>query len=136
MPDDPDGDALAAARRGRPSRSMRHAYAPYSDYPVGAAGAGRRRPRGRRLQRRERGVRRRRCAPSAAWSRQLHATGGGRLTHVVCVDGDGDGDHAVRALPPAAVRERRPELLLLTVSGRAPMDEVLPDAFGPDDLDA
>ena len=63
-------------------------------------------------------------------------TGGGRLTHVVCVDGDGDGDHAVRALPAAAVRERRARP---AAADRAPacgrMDEVLPDAFGPDDLD-
>ena len=56
--------------------AMRRAYAPYSHFPVGAAGAGRRRPRRGRLQRRERGVRRRavrrvrpglaRCTPPAA----------------------------------------------------------------------
>ena len=40
----------------------------------------------------------------------------------------------MRALPAAAVRERRPDLQLMTVSGVKRMDEVLPDAFGPDDL--
>ena len=67
---------------------------------------------------------------------QLHATGGGRLTHFVCVDGDGDV-----IMPCGRCRQ-----LLCEHGGRraaaddarracGPMAEVLPDAFGPDDLD-
>ena len=48
------------------------------------------------------------CAPSAAWCRQLHATGGGRLTARRVRQRRGRGADAVRAVPPAAVRERRP----------------------------
>ena len=66
----------------------------------------------------------------------LHATGGGRLVAVVCVDGHGN------ALMPCG---RCRQLLwenggpdLLRRHRRAairPMSEVLPDAFGPEDLD-
>ena len=41
----------------------------------------------------------------------------------------------MRPLPPAAVGERRAGLQVLTVRGVRPMTEVLPDAFGPDDLE-
>ena len=132
-----DADERRLGRRSTAAAEVdaTHAYAPYSHFQVGAAGAGRRRPGGVGLQRRERGVRRRRCAPSAAWSPQLHTTGGGRLTHVVCVERRRRGAHAVRAVPAAAVRERRPGAAAADRGGRTPMDEVLPDAFGPDDLE-
>ena len=77
----PTGRSIARAPRGdragrstgTPSRraaveAATHAYAPYSHFPVGAAAAGRRRPRGDRLQRRERGVRRRAVRGVRAWS--------------------------------------------------------------------
>ncbi len=60
--------------------------------------------------------------------------GGGRLVAFTCVDGAG------RVIMPCG-RCRQllwehggPELLVETVSGVRPMTEVLPDAFGPDDL--
>ena len=86
---------------------MRHAYAPYSHFSVGAAGLvdDGRVVSGCNVENASYGVAL--CAECGMVS-QLHVTGGGRLTHVVCVDGDGSGDHAVRALPAAAVRERRP----------------------------
>ena len=114
---------------------MGHAYAPYSQFPVGAAGLvddGRVRDR---LQRRERRVRRRACARSAAWSRTLHITGGGRLTHVVCVNGEGEVIMPCGRCRQLLCENGGPDLLLWTVSGVKRMDEVLPDAFGPDDLD-
>jgi len=65
---------------------------------------------------------------------QLHITGGGRLTHFACVNGNGD-----LLMPCGRCRQLLSEnggadLLVLTGSGVRRMDEVLPDAFGPDDL--
>ena len=98
-----DWDGLQAEAA---SAAMRRAYAPYSDFPVGAAALvdDGRVVIGCNVENAAYGVTL--CAECGLVS-QLHATGGGRLTHFVCVDGDGDGDHAVRPLPPAAVGERR-----------------------------
>jgi cytidine deaminase len=64
----------------------------------------------------------------------LHATGGGRLVAVACVDGAG------RPLMPCG-RCRQllwenggPGCLLATARGIVPMSEVLPDAFDAADL--
>ena len=65
----------------------------------------------------------------------LHATGGGRLTHFVCVDGDGEVIMPCGRCRQLLWENGGPELLLWTVSGIRPMTEVLPDAFGPDDLE-
>ena len=66
----------------------------------------------------------------------LHASGGGRLTHFVCVNRDG----AV-IMPCGRCRQLLweaggPELLVMTVRGVRPMTDVLPDGFGADDLEA
>ena len=65
---------------------------------------------------------------------QLHITGGGRLTHAVCVNGSGDVLMPCGRCRQLLYENGGPELLLLTVSGVRTMAEVLPDAFGPDDL--
>jgi cytidine deaminase len=75
------------------------------------------------------------CAECGVVS-SLHATGGGRLTHVVCVNGEGDV-----IMPCGRCRQLLWEnggatLELLTPRGVRRMDEVLPDAFGPEDLEA
>ena len=62
------------------------------------------------------------------------ATGGGRLVAVACVDGQG---HLL--MPCGRCRQLMwenggPELLVDTVRG-AGHERVLPDAFGPEDLD-
>ena len=115
--------------------ALGHAYAPYSEYPVGVAGLvdDGRVVVGCNVENAAYGVGL--CAECGMVS-QLHATGGGRLTHVVCVDGAG------RVLMPCG-RCRQllwenggPALELLTVSGLRTMDQVLPDAFGKDDLGA
>ena len=93
------------------TRVMRRAYAPYSDYPVGAAGLV---DDGRvvvGLQRRERRVRRRavrrvRHGLRAARDRRRPA---GRTS--CASNSDGEVADAVRPLPAAAVRERRARLL-------------------------
>ena len=65
---------------------------------------------------------------------QLHITGGGRLTHFVCVNGDGEVIMPCGRCRQLLYENGGPDLLVMTVSGVRRMDEVLPDAFGPDDL--
>jgi len=127
--DDFDWDALVEAARG----AMAHAYAPYSRFPVGAAA---RVDDGRvvvgcNVENASYGVGL--CAECGLVS-QLHISGGGRLTHFACVNGGGD-----LLMPCGRCRQLLWEnggadLLVLTGTGVRRMDEVLPDAFGPDDL--
>lgn len=107
------------------------AYAPYSGYRVGAAALvdDGRLVVGCNVENAAYGVAL--CAECGLVS-SLHASGGGRLTHLVCVNGRG------RLIMPCG-RCRQllwenggPQLQLLTASGVKPMSEVLPDAFGDD----
>jgi len=66
---------------------------------------------------------------------QLHITGGGKLTHFACVNGNGDLLMPCGRCRQLLIENGGPDLLLLTASGVKRMDEVLPDAFGPDALD-
>jgi len=129
--DDPDwGPLLQAAQE-----VMTRAYAPYSRFPVGAAA---RVEDGRvvvgcNVENAAYGVTL--CAECGLVS-SLHATGGGRLTHFVCVGGRGE-----LLMPCGRCRQLLSEaggsrLLVLTARGVRSMDEVLPDAFGPEDLGA
>jgi cytidine deaminase len=65
----------------------------------------------------------------------LHASGGGRLTHFVCVNRDGDVIMPCGRCRQILFEAGGQDLQVLTVSGVRPMSEVLPDAFGPDALD-
>jgi cytidine deaminase len=65
---------------------------------------------------------------------QLHVTGGGRLTQVVCVDGAGEVIMPCGRCRQLLYENGGPEMELMTGSGVRRMDEVLPDAFGPDNL--
>ena len=60
---------------------------------------------------------------------QLHITGGGGLTHAVCVNGRSEVIMPCGRCRQLLMENGGPELLLLTVSGVRRMDEVLPDAF-------
>ena len=124
-----DWDALVDAAR----EAMRHAYAPYSRFPVGAAAQvdDGRVVVGCNVENAAYGVAL--CAECGMVS-QLHLTGGGRLTHFACVNGSGE-----LLMPCGRCRQLLwenggPDLLVLTRGGVRTMDEVLPDAFGPDDL--
>jgi cytidine deaminase len=113
---------------------MHRAYAPYSRYQVGAAA---RVDDGRvvvgcNVENAAYGVGL--CAECGMVS-SLHATGGGRLTHAVCVDGRGAVIMPCGRCRQVLFENGGPDLLLWTVSGVKPMSEVLPDAFGPDALD-
>jgi cytidine deaminase len=113
---------------------MRRAYAPYSRYPVGAAGVvdDGRVVVGCNVENAAYGVAL--CAECGLVS-SLHATGGGRLTHAVCVDGRGEVIMPCGRCRQLLFENGGPDMLLLTVSGVRPMSDVLPDAFGPDALD-
>jgi cytidine deaminase len=113
--------------------AMRHAYAPYSSYPVGAAALAEdgRTLTGCNVENAAYGVGL--CAECGLVS-QLHLTGGGRLTHFVCVDGQGEVIMPCGRCRQLLWENGGPEMELMTVSGVRRMTEVLPDAFGPDDL--
>ena len=113
--------------------AMERAYAPYSGFPVGAAATvdDGRLVTGCNVENAAYGVAL--CAECGLVS-QLHITGGGRLTHFVCVNGAGEVIMPCGRCRQLLFENGGPELLLMTVSGVRRMDEVLPDAFGPDDL--
>lgn len=112
---------------------MQRAYAPYSRYPVGAAARvdDGRLVVGCNVENAAYGVGL--CAECGMVS-SLHATGGGRLTHAVCVNGQGEVIMPCGRCRQVLYESGGAEMLLMTVSGVKRMDEVLPDAFGPDDL--
>ncbi len=124
-----DWDALTDEAR----RICEKAYAPYSKYPVGAAALADdgRVLTGCNVENAGYGVTL--CAECGVVS-SLAATGGGRLTHFVCVNGSGDVIMPCGRCRQLLFEHGGNDLLLLTVSGVRPMSEVLPDAFGPDDL--
>jgi cytidine deaminase len=127
--DDFDWDGLVAAARD----AMTFAYAPYSSYPVGAAAIvdDGRTVIGCNVENAAYGVGL--CAECGLVS-QLHLTGGGRLTHFACVNGRGELIMPCGRCRQLLWENGGPDLLVLTGSGVRRMDEVLPDAFGPDDL--
>jgi cytidine deaminase len=125
-----DWDNLRAAA----VEAMRHAYVPYSGFPVGAAALvdDGRVVTGCNVENASYGLTL--CAECGLVS-QLHLTGGGRLTRFVCVDGEGEV-----LMPCGRCRQLLWEnggarLRLLTVSGERDMAQVLPDAFGPENLE-
>jgi cytidine deaminase len=111
-----------------------HAYAPYSHFPVGAAALvdDGRVVVGCNVENASYGVGL--CAECGLVS-QLHISGGGRLTHFVCVNGQSEVIMPCGRCRQLLFENGGAELLLMTVSGVRRVDEVLPDAFGPDDLD-
>lgn len=120
-----DWDALRVAA----TEACTRAYAPYSRYPVGVAGLV---DDGRVLtacnvENASYGLTL--CAECGLVS-ALHATGGGVLVAVACVDGHGD-----ELVPCGRCRQLLHEHggSELLFNGR-PLGELLPDAFGPDHL--
>lgn len=113
---------------------MDRAYAPYSQFKVGAAGLvdDGRVVVGCNVENAAYGVAL--CAECGMVS-ALHASGGGRLVAVACVD-----QHGAPLMPCGRCRQLLwenggPTLQLETARGVRPMSEVLPDAFGPDTLE-
>jgi len=113
--------------------ASKHAYAPYSGYPVGAAALvdDGRIVVGCNVENVSYGLGL--CAECSV-ACALHSTGGGRLLALACVDGTG------RALMPCGrcrqvlLEHGGPAMLIDHPSGPKPLGELLPDAFGPGDL--
>lgn len=120
--------------REKATEAMAHAYVPYSKFPVGAAALVEdgRVVSGCNVENASYGLTL--CAECSLVS-HLAMTGGGRLTHFVCVDG-----HSDLLMPCGRCRQLLFEhgganLVLWTISGLRTMAEVLPDAFGPANLE-
>ncbi|WP_157252356.1 cytidine deaminase [Nonomuraea typhae] len=113
--------------------AMRNAYAPYSKFPVGAAAVvdDGRIVTGCNVENASYGLSL--CAECGLVS-ALNASGGGRLVAFTCVDGHGE-----LLMPCGRCRQLLYEfggedLLVETPDGPKRMAEILPYAFGPDDL--
>lgn len=115
--------------------AMRHAYAPYSSFPVGAAAlvTDGRIISGCNVENASYGVTL--CAECSLVS-ALHMSGGGQLVAFTCVDGTGDTLMPCGRCRQLLFEHSAPGMLLETVSGIRTIDEVLPDAFGPRQLAA
>ena len=124
-----DWDALREAARD----AMRKAYVPYSKFPVGAAAVTDhgRIVSGCNVENASYGVTL--CAECGLVS-SLHASGGGRLTRFVCVDGEGRVIMACGRCRQLLWEHGGADLEVLTPEGVLPMGALLPQAFGPDDL--
>jgi cytidine deaminase len=125
-----DWDGLRRAA----TEAMGKAYVPYSNFPVGVAAlvSDGRVIAGCNVENASYGVTL--CAECTLVS-TLFMTGGGKLVAFTCVDGHGN-----TLMPCGRCRQLLYEhsadgMLLQTVSGIRTIDEVLPDAFGPRQLD-
>ena len=113
--------------------AMGHAYAPYSNFPVGAAALvdDGRIVSGCNVENASYGLGL--CAECGLVS-ALHASGGGRLVALACVGGDGQPLMPCGRCRQLLWEQGGAELLVMTERGVVPMTDVLPDAFGPNDL--
>ena len=124
-----DWDAL----RRYATEVMGRAYAPYSDFKVGVAGLvdDGRVVLGCNVENAAYGVAL--CAECGMVS-ALHATGGGRLRAVACVNAAGEALMPCGRCRQLLWENGGPQMQLMTPSGVKTMSEVLPDAFGAEDL--
>ena len=125
-----DWDALKKAAVA----AMRNAYAPYSNFPVGAAALvdDGRIVSGCNVENASYGVGL--CAECSLVS-QLAMTGGGKLMAFSCVDGNEDVLMPCGRCRQLLYEHSAPGMMLQTVSGLMTIDQVLPDAFGPRQLE-
>lgn len=127
---DIDWDELRATA----TAAMERAYAPYSRYRVGAAAlvSDGRVVAGCNVENASYGVGL--CAECALVG-DLYMSGGGQLVAFVCVNGEGETIMPCGRCRQLLYEHALPGMLLETVSGIRTIDEVLPDAFGPRDLE-
>jgi cytidine deaminase len=113
--------------------AMERAYAPYSGFKVGVAGLvdDGRVVSGCNVENAAYGVGL--CAECGMVS-DLHLTGGGRLVAVSCVDSHGEPLMACGRCRQLLWENGGPDCLVETPQGVLPMSEVLPQAFGAQDL--
>jgi cytidine deaminase len=125
-----DWDALRAAA----NEALAWSYSPYSKFPVGAAALvdDGRIVQGANVENASYGVGL--CAECGLVS-ALAASGGGKLVAFSCVDGHGNVLMPCGRCRQLLYEFSAPGMLLETVSGIKTIDEVLPDAFGPRQLE-
>lgn len=130
MPEEIDWAALRDAARG----ALAHSYSPYSSFPVGAAALvdDGRLITGANVENASYGVGL--CAECSLVS-ALWMGGGGKLVAFACVDGTGSPLMPCGRCRQLLYEHSAPGMLLDTVSGIKTIDEVLPDAFGPRQLE-
>ena len=128
--DETDWSALREAARA----AMSKAYVPYSRFPVGAAAltTDGRLVSGCNVENASYGITL--CAECSLVS-DLIMSGGGRLAAFACVDGNGDVLMPCGRCRQLLYEHSDASMVLDTVSGFKTIDEVIPDAFGPRQLD-
>ncbi|WP_071285945.1 cytidine deaminase [Mycolicibacterium llatzerense] len=109
------------------------AYAPYSNFPVGAAALvdDGRIVVGCNVENVSYGLGL--CAECAVVC-ALHSSGGGQLLALACVDGSGAVLMPCGRCRQVLLEHGGPAMLIDHASGPRALAELLPDAFGPDDL--
>ncbi len=114
--------------------AMQRAYAPYSNFPVGAAALtdDGRIISGANVENASYGLGL--CAECSLVS-ELFRTGGGKLVAFACVDGQGQPLMPCGRCRQLLFEHAADGMLLQTISGIKTIYEVLPDAFGPKDLE-
>ena len=127
---DVDWPALKAAAVD----AMQKAYVRYSKVPVGAAAltSDGRIVSGCNVENASYGLTL--CAECALVG-DLHMTGGGLLRAFYCVDADGGVLMPCGRCRQLLYEFRAPDMELMTTQGIRTMDQVLPDAFGPQHLE-
>lgn len=113
--------------------AMRNSYSPYSNFPVGAAALTEdgRIVSGCNVENASYGVGL--CAECSLVS-ELFRTGGGKLVAFDCVDKNSQTLMPCGRCRQLLYEHAAPGMILNTVSGFKTIDEVLPDAFGPQHL--
>ena len=113
--------------------AMKRAYAPYSKFPVGVAALvdDGRIISGCNVENASYGLTL--CAECGLVS-TLIATGGGRLIAFACVDSHGNALMPCGRCRQLLFEHGGPGLQLMTDTGVKPLSELLPWAFGPDEL--
>jgi cytidine deaminase len=119
--------------RDKAIQAAQGAYAPYSRFPVGAAalvGDGRI-VTGCNVENVSYGLGL--CAECAVVC-ALHSSGGGRLLALACVDGSASPLMPCGRCRQVLLEHGGPDLLIDHPDGPRRLGDLLPDAFGPDDL--
>jgi len=114
-------------------KALEGSYSPYSNFPVGAAALtdSGKIITGANIENASYGLGL--CAECSLIS-ELFRTGGGKLVAFACVDRHGNELMPCGRCRQLLFEHHAPGMLLNTVSGIKSIQEVLPDAFGPDDL--
>ncbi len=120
--------------RDKAVEACSHAYAPYSGFPVGAAALvdDHRVVSGCNVENVSYGLGL--CAECSVVC-ALHSTGGGRLVALVCVAGDGGLLMPCGRCRQVLYEHGGPDMVIDAPGGPRRLDDLLPAAFGPADLD-